>query len=249
MKLRFGERSRAWVLAAALALLGACDDNASRTQAPAPVPFEAVGEAGAYAGLSGDALVALRLAHLKGYVLAAEAIADNGDVQQAAALIDEGILSVYRPAADEFGALDIVPVRAAADAVDASYGEFTETLAAAKAAFETAASGLSANRADTALHMTQIATGLYEGVVEDEFVDPLGYQASYGAALAVEDTLEQGGAQLAAMDPRAYEQALLEAMAFAALWPSPEAPRTPSPYSAVLEQAERVGLALSPLRR
>ena len=80
------------------------------------------GEAGAitaYEGLSGDQLTAMRIQHLRGYVMAAAAIvadrgANSGDAADAAILVQQGMLEVYEPAPSGFGTLDITALREAA---------------------------------------------------------------------------------------------------------------------------------------
>lgn len=247
-----------WRNASAAALVAACSQPAeappaAETHAAAPASGgeageAAIGEAGgehgeagvatAYAGLEGEARAALRLQHLKGFVLVAQQVGARGSADEATMLVQQGLLEVYEPAHDQFAALDVGPVRSAADDIG--------NAAAALAALNTAQSRLDANQADVTARMLEIATGLYQHVVQDGFVDPIEYQHSLGAALAARDALATGRASLRGRDAVAYDEAQAELDRFVALWPAPSAPETPAAYPDVLRQASRVRLALSP---
>lgn len=225
----------------------------SGVEAPAPAPETAVapaggeqGEAGAasaYAGLSGDQLTALRLQHLKGFVLAAQTVANEGHAEAAAILVQQGLLEVHAPAVDQFGALDV----AAVEAAGADFGADTPArIRAAIEAIDRASSALEADRAVLAARMVDIATGLYQGVIQADYVDLIEYQHSHGAALAALDALRAGASDLRRRDGDAYRDAEAEMQRFVALWPAPEAPPQPTPYRGVLAQSSRVRLALSP---
>lgn len=207
------------------------------------------GEAGAatvFSGLSGDELTGLRLQHLRGFLLIARVASDDGRPEEASVLIDQGILEAYRSNADQFGTLDITPVRTAADAADATSAQMDQKIDTALAAINAARDKIRTNPADVAARMADISAGLYQGVVQEDFVDPTEYQHSYGAALAAREALVSGQRTLKARDARAYDEAMAEIDAFIALWPSATAPETPSPYSAVVAQSSRLRLALSP---
>lgn len=204
------------------------------------------GAASAYAGLSGDQLTALRLQHLKGFVLAAEALAETGQAEGASALVQQGLLEAHAPAPDQFGALDLAEVQAAGASADPDRAATLSHLRAAKSAIEAAAHGLDIDHAVLAARMVDIATGLYQGVVQPDFVDPIEYRHSYGAALAARDALTAGADMLRRRDGRAYRDAQSELDRFVALWPAPEAPPQPTSYRDVLAQSSRVRLALSP---
>lgn len=200
------------------------------------------GEAGvteAYAGVGGDLRTALRLQHLKGFLLVAERVAQTGAAAEAGVLVQQGLLEVYEPANDQFGTLDTAPVRAAginATAQNLRAGE--QALDAARPhAFDYAA---------LTARMTDMAAGLYQNVQQDDFVDPIEYQHSLGAALAARDALAAGRGALRARNARAYDTALAELDRFVALWPGAAAPEHPLPYRDVLAQSSRVHLALSP---
>lgn len=257
---------KAWQTAgavAALTTLAACgqaDDAASvdttNAEAPAAAGGEAgeaaIGEAGgehgeagvatAYAGLAGDQETVLRLNHLKGFVMAAQAIAANSP-DEAAVLVQQGLLEVYDPAADRFGSLNADIVRASAD-LDAS--DRVQRLTAAAAEIDRAAAALDADAAVTAARMVDIAAGLYQHVVQADFVDPIEYQHSMGAALAARAALRANESDLRGKNERAYADASRELDRFVALWPQPTAPETATPYRQVLAQSSRVRLALSP---
>ena len=92
-----------WRNVGAAAMVAAC----GQTSAPAPEPVipaasgeAAIGETGGegggamsvYAGLSGDQRTALRLQHLKGYVLAAQRIVEGDRPADAGVLVQQGLL-------------------------------------------------------------------------------------------------------------------------------------------------------------
>jgi hypothetical protein len=198
------------------------------------------GEAGvatAYAGIDGPARTALRLQHLKGFVLIAHQIASTQPAE-AAVLVGQGVLEVYDPAADQFGALDAAPVRAA--------GENAAQIGAALAAIDSARSGLEYNAADVAARMTDLSAGLYSHVIQADFVDPIEYQHALGAALSARDALVSHEQSLKRTNARAYAEGLAELDRLIALWPGPTAPETPTANQQVQVQASRVRLALSP---
>lgn len=206
------------------------------------------GEAGvetAYSGVSGDQRTALRLQHLKGFLLVSARVAES-DPPAASALVGQGVLEVYEPAIAEFGALDATPVRAAAASDDASAAQMEQRLHAGEAAIDVARRGLAIDYADLAARMTDLSAGLYQNVVQPDFVDPIEYQHSLGAALAARDALSAGRSQLQPRDRRAYREAITEIDRLIALWPAPSAPGTPASYRDVLAQSSRVRLALSP---
>jgi hypothetical protein len=224
---------------------GATDAGAAAPGAAA-APLPAGGEAGeagaasAYAGVNGAQRTALRLQHLKGFVMIAERVAQSGGADEAAALVGQGVLEVYDNApAAEFGALDIAPVRAAA-ADSAQIGAALSAIDAARAPIE-------ADHAALAAGMADVAAGLYAGVVQPDFVDPIEYQHSFGAALAARDALVAGESALRAENARAYDAALAELDRLIALWPQTTPATAPASHRDVLAAASRVRLALYPL--
>ena len=94
--------------------------------------------------------------------------------------------------------------------------------------------------------MTDIATGIYSEVVHEDYVDPIEYQHSMGAARAARDALIRGLNQLRRENLRAYSASQRELDRFVGLWASAEAPDNPPSYGEVLAQGSRVRLALSP---
>jgi hypothetical protein len=247
---------------AAIAGLAACGP-AQDAAKPAPEPAAtaesgeaAIGEAGgehgeagvasSYAGLSGDPLTALRLAHLKGFLLIAAQHAEGDRPEDAGVLVQQGLLEVYDPAADQFGALDVAPVRAASDGAGLSRSAMAAKLQAGEAALDAARAGLVFNHADIAARMVDLSTGLYQNVIQPDFVDPIEYQHSLGAALSARDALVAGEQAMRAKNARAYDEALAELNRFIEKWPAHTAPEQPTPYRDVLAQASRVRLALSP---
>ena len=241
---------------AAMALsLAACGDQPSGdADAPAPSALPAAsaptaptaggeaGEAGAasaYAGGNGAQRTALRLQHLKGFVLIAQRVAQGGANDEATALIGQGLLEVYDSAPPaEFGGLDVTPVRAAA-------GDATQ-IGAALAAIDAARAPVEADSAALAARMADIAAGLYQGVVLPDGVDPIEYQHSFGAALAARDALTANETALRAENAAAYEAALAEADRFITLWPQTTPTTAPASHRDVLAAASRLRLALYP---
>jgi hypothetical protein len=65
------------------------------------------GARGAYDTVPADSRRALRIAHLKGFVLAAQAAAPVQGEAAASALVGQGLLEVYTPAAAEFTAAGV----------------------------------------------------------------------------------------------------------------------------------------------
>jgi hypothetical protein len=220
---------------------GASAPAPSAATATAPTGGEAgeAGAASAYAGLSGDQRTALRLQHLKGFVLAADRVADGGQAPEAGVLVQQGVLEVYDVAAGEFGTLNADIIRAAGDGDPAH-------IAAAEAEIERAMAGLEIKHATLAARLVDIATGLYQGVVQEDFVDPIEYQHSMGAALAAQGVLRAGESELRGANARAYRDASEQMTRFAGLWAQVSAPEAPASYSDVLAQASRVRLALYP---
>lgn len=254
-----------WQTASLVAVLGTAACGQPVEPVPTPAPEAAVGEAGvgegggehgeagvaeAYAGLEGPARTAMRLQQLKGFVLIAQRVAEVGAAPEAGALVGQGVLEVYDPARDQFSGFDAAPVRAAADigGDNRPRPELVRALANAETAIDQAQAGLSGvNQADIANRMVGLSTGLYAHVIQSDFVDPIEYQHSLGAALAAREALVNGEQALKARNARAYNEALAELNRFIALWPAPSAPENPTPNGQVLAQASRVQLALSPL--
>lgn len=204
------------------------------------------GAASAYVGLSGDQLTALRIQHLKGFLMAAERVAGVGKPLEAGILVQQGMLEVYDPAAEQFGAVNAAIVRAAGESDGLSAEQVSARIAAAEAELDRASSGLEIDHAILAARMVDIATGLYQGVVQEGFVDPIEYQHSMGAAYAARDALIAGESELKRRNARAYRDARAELDRMIALWPTVEASESTVPYAQVLAQGSRVRLALSP---
>jgi hypothetical protein len=245
---------------AALAGLAACGAAPQTAKAP-PEPAPSAGPSGesgaggeqgeagvaaAYEGLDGDPRTALRLSQLKGFVLVAARHAEGDSTADAGVLVQQGLLEAYDPFADQFGALDIAPVRAAGEAENLSRAAMSAKLQNAESAIDTARSKLSYNHADLAARLVDLSSGLYQNVNQNDVVDPTEYQHSLGAALSARDVLGEGRAALRAENARAYDEALADVNALIAQWPAIDAPEHPTPYRDVLAQASRVRLALSP---
>jgi hypothetical protein len=218
--------------------------------AAAPAGGGESGEAGAasaYAGLSGDQLTALRLLHLKGFVMIASRVADDNQALEAGVLVQQGLLEVYDVAPDQFGSLNVATIRTASEGAAVNRAQLLQRLRGAETEIDRALGELSdVDYAIATARMIDIATGLYQGVVQADYVDAIEYQHSLGAALAARDALTKGRNVLRQSNASAYNEAESEASAFVALWRQPTAPERPAPYRDVLAQGSRVRLALSP---
>jgi hypothetical protein len=212
------------------------------------------GEAGvvsAYAGLSGDQLTALRIQHLRGFVMAAaKVVADrgsfSGEPADAAVLVQQGLLEVYDPAADQFGSLDVTKLREAAAGANFTRAEMVQRLRDAEEELTRAIGELDFDEAQLVVRMVDISTGLYQHVLVDGVADPIEYQHSMGAALSAQQAILLHQNELRRENLAAYSRATGELNRFVALWPSREPPEDPATYQQVLVQGSRVRLALSP---
>lgn len=212
------------------------------------------GEAGvvtAYAGLSGDQLTALRIQHLRGFVMAAAKMVEDrgafsGDPADAAVLVQQGLLEVYDPAADQFGSLDVTKLREAANGADLTRAQMVQRLRDAQEEMSRAIGELEFDEAQLIVRMVDISTGLYQHVIVDGVADPIEYQHSMGAALAAQQAILLHQNKLRRENLAAFGRATGELNRFVALWPSREPPADPATYQQVLVQGSRVRLALSP---
>lgn len=212
------------------------------------------GEAGAltaYAGLTGDQLTAMRIQHLRGFIMeAAQIVADrgsnSGNPADAAILVQQGILEVYDAAPDQFGALDMTAIREAAAGTTFTRAEMMQRLRTAQENLTHAIGQLRFDDAQLVVRMIDLSTGLYQQAVADGATDPTEYKHSMGAALAAQQALLLREDDLRRENLGAYSRAVGELNRFVALFPSYNAPATPATYQQVLVQGSRVRLALSP---
>jgi hypothetical protein len=173
-------------------------------------------------------------------------VAGDNLPDEAGVLVAQGILEVYDAAPDQFGDLNIEIIRAAADPAALNRAQRIQRMRDAEDEFNRVADTLDADDAITVARMVDIATGLYQLVVQEDFVDPIEYQHSMGAAMAARAALTHGEAELRSENLRAYAEANTALTRFVGLWPQATAPETPTPYRDVLAQGSRVRLALSP---
>lgn len=194
------------------------------------------GEAGAasgYAGVPSDSLLALRIAHLKGFYLVAQrAQAVEGDVS-AAALVGQGLAEVYDPAVSAFGSaqLDAAVLRRAAETGSEA------DLAAAVAALDAAQTAAGGSAAQVVGSLADISAGIYRDVGVDGAVDPVEYQHALGAAMAAQATARAGGLPA---------QTITDTEGLVAMWrgvTAPEAVSELTPVGQVQAQASRIRLA------
>jgi hypothetical protein len=205
------------------------------------------GAASAYAGVSGNQLTALRLQHLKGFVMAAARVVEENKPLEASVLVQQGLLEVYDGAPDQFGSLNVAIIRSAGEGGTLNRAQMMQRIRAANAEIDRAMGAVTdVDHAALTARMVDIATGLYQGVVHADYVDAVEYQHSMGAAYAARDALVQAQDELRQENVGAYSQAQSELSRFVNLWRSPEAPERPAAYADVLAQGSRVRLALSP---
>ena len=245
---------RAWRSAGAAALISAAACSPPATPPEPPAPAAAGGESGeqgeagvavAFAGLDGDALTAQHLQQLKGFLLAADALAAANDIEAAARLARQGYDNAYAPSSDAFGGFNPAPLRAAGAAHDLA--ALRQNLRASEAAIDAQRARLDINHADLAARMLDLSSGLYQGAGAGDAHAVMEYQHSYAAALGARDALVAGRAALRGRDARAYDEAMAELARYVTLWPAPTPAAAPAPYRQVLAQSSRVRLALSPL--
>ncbi len=195
------------------------------------------GAAGAYGAVDPASRDALRLAHLRGFFLAAREQSGADATVAAQALVGQGLLEVYDPSKVEFTrlGLDETRLRRAAQTgapadIDAAVVMINEARGRAGGAAAAVVTG-----------MTEIATGLYRETVVDGVIDPTEYQHSRGAALSARAELNRGATP-------AVAGARTDIDRFVALWPGEDAPedaaRAATPQQVQL-QASRIQLALS----
>lgn len=193
------------------------------------------GEAGArsaYSAVPAESRAALRLAHLKGFLLIAQKQTEG--TAAAAALVGQGISEVYdaQPGAFQSVGLDEAVLRKAAES--GAPADITAALNAIDAA-QAKAKG---DSAAVVKGLVNISAGLYQGVVAEGSVDPVEYQHALGAALAAQ--------QVAASSTDArVTTAKADLDKLVALFPAPQAPEQPAPTGQVSAQASRIELALS----
>lgn len=225
-------------------------EPAKSTEAGEAAIGETGGEAGeagastAYSGLTGPSATALRLAHLKGFLLVAKKEAAAGRRVEAGALIGQGLAEVQTPAGDAFGDLD---TKAIQDASMALMDDKPEGVRALDAAIAALSAKQTMADAETVRRMLAIASGLYGEVVTAEGVDPVEYQHSFGAALGAQDAFNRAEAAIKVKNAGRAAEAKAELARLVALWPTPVAPEKPAPAAQVSAQASRVELALSGL--
>lgn len=212
------------------------------------------GEAGAataYAGLSGDQLTAMRIQHLRGFVMAAAKVVEDqgsnsGNPADAAILVQQGMLEVYEPAAAEFGTLDVTSLREAASGTNFTRAQMMQRLRTAQEELTRAIGTLEYDDAQLVMRMIDLSTGLYQSVLVDGVADPIEYQHSMGAALAAQQAILLHQDAMRQENLGAYSRAVGELNRFVALWPEREPSANPATYQQVLVQGSRVRLALSP---
>lgn len=190
------------------------------------------GAAGAYGAIPAESRVALRLAHLKGFVLIAQTQTQGADY--AAALVGQGIAEVYdaQPGAFNSAGLNVEVVRKAAET-----GAKAD-LAAAVAAIEAAEGKAKGADAAVVKGLVNISAGLYQGVIIDGAVDAIEYQHALGAALAAQEIA-------AASSDAEVQAAKADIDKLVAMFPAPQAPDAPTPVGQVAAQASRIELSLS----
>lgn len=210
------------------------------------------GEAGvadSYAETTGAETALLRLQHLKGFVLVAEAlIAAGGPPPDAGILVEQGLLEVADPAPQQLAGLDRAMLTRAAALLNAGDPTGPAALKTALAAIDAAQkrNGAPANAA-LVRRMLRITAGLYSAVLVDGGVDPTEYQHSLGAALAAKSAFAEALPAFTRKDRVRASNAAAGFDALIALWPGAVAPDAPLPAARILAQISRIELELSGL--
>ncbi|MCX7356993.1 MAG: hypothetical protein NT015_02410 [Alphaproteobacteria bacterium] len=227
---------------------------ATSTATPTAPDAGESGESGAlaaYAGLTGDQLKAMRIQHLRGYIMAAaQVVADrgtnSGDPMEAAILVQQGLIEVYNSAPDQFADLDMTAIREAAAGTTFTRAQMMQRLRAAQENLTHAIGPLRFDDAQLVVRMIDLSTGLYQQALATGTADQTEYRHAMGAALAAQQALLLRENDLRRANLGAYSRATGELNRFVALFPSYNAPATPATYQQVLVQGSRVRLALSP---
>lgn len=193
------------------------------------------GAAGAYQSVDPASRLALRIAHLKGFVLAAQAAAPVEGADAAAVLVGQGMAEVFDPHADALrrAGVDESALRKAAG------GGTVPELNAAIRTLDAAYKRAGGDQAAIAKGLTEIAIGLYDEILIEGGMDTVEYQHSYGAALAAQSVV-RADPKLSAARPE-YDR-------FVRMWKEPVAPEDPKNLmapSVVMAQASRAELALT----
>jgi hypothetical protein len=257
-------RPRLWTSVGAALLLGACSGEAGhkadeKTAAPSSTGSVVAGsaaageagesaageggagEAGAAAALTAvapESRTALRLAHLRGFLLIAQKVAAK-DKDAASILVAQGMTEAFdaKPEIFRQAGVDEAALKKAA-----STGAPAD-VQAALASLDKASARSGGKPADVVRGMVEIAAGLYGGVAVDGGIDPVEYQHSYGAALSAKQAYDAGAksdANLRSVGPDLDK--------FLAMWPAVDAPEDAKALPAagkVKAQASRIELALS----
>ena len=217
---------------------------------PAPAPVTAGGEgegdeAGAaggergastaYAAVPAESRTAFRLAQLKGFFLAAQALGRAEGPEAAAALAGQGMLEVYDPAKSQIAGagFDEAALRRAAQTGEPA------ALDAAVRTLQAAEGKAGGDPAAVARGLTALTVGLYREATAGGALDPIEYQHAYAAALA---------AQSVAAGQGRLSGAKTDIDRLARLWRTPVAPDDAAAAPKLAEvqaQASRVELALS----
>jgi len=247
-------RPKLWTSVSAAILLAAtagCSGGGGEAgeKGAANTPAAAVGEGGeggaeggpgagekgaqnAYVSVPAESRLALRLAHLKGFLLVAQKQPDGAEA--AAALVGQGMAEVFDAQPDAFrsGGVNEAALRQAAETGAPA------DLNAAIATIEAAQAKAGGDAAAVTKGLVDIAAGLYSGVIANGGVDTVEYQHSYGAALAAKQVADKSS------DAK-VQAAKADLDKLIALWPAATAPEKPTPVGQVSAQASRVELALS----
>ena len=125
----------------------------------------------------------------------------------AAILVQQGMLEVYEPAPDGFGALDVTAIREAAAGTTFTRAQMMQRLWTAQENLTHAIGQLNFDEAQLVVRMVDLSAGLYQHAVTEGAVDPIEYQHSMGAALAAQSVLQASQADMSAEHADAYRAA------------------------------------------
>lgn len=236
---------RAALAACALAL-AAC----GQSQGAPATDTGAVGALGgsvadAYAGAEGVQLTALRLWHLKGYVIAAEYLTESDHMADAAAIVADGLRETYDSAPDQFGQLNIAVIRAAANGAGLNRAEMMQRLRDAEHEIERAAALVGGiDHGTLAARMLDITTALYANVGRG---DAGFYSASRGAAFAARDALLSDQDVLRRENPMALARGVEQFNRLIDLYPGAVPGENITPNDQLVAQARHVREVIQPL--
>lgn len=202
------------------------------------------GEAGAataYSTIAAENRQALRLYHLKGFLLVGQKILPSEGEEAAGIVILQGLTEVLDPEEGPLKAagLDVEALRKAAQTGKAD--DIRGALAAIDRAFASRPRNATFER-DVAFGLSELTSGLYNEVLTEAGLDPTEYLHSLGAALALKNYIDQSP-KLVALRPDAEK--------LVGFWPTTVAPEDETKVTdkaTVVAHLSRMELSLNSLK-